>query len=29
MTFHDWRALIAAHDDRHLAQLQRALEGRS
>ncbi len=28
MTFADWVALIAAHDDKHLAQLQRALEGR-
>jgi len=29
MTFGDWIALIAAHDDKHLAQLRRALEGRS
>jgi hypothetical protein len=29
MTFADWAALIAAHDDRHLDQLRRALEGRS
>jgi hypothetical protein len=28
MTFADWVALIAAHDDKHLAQLLRALEGR-
>jgi hypothetical protein len=28
MTFADWVALIAAHDDRHLAQLRRALDGR-
>jgi hypothetical protein len=28
MTFADWAALIAAHDDKHLAQLRRALEGR-
>jgi hypothetical protein len=28
MTFADWVALIAAHDDKHLAQLRRALEGR-
>jgi hypothetical protein len=27
MTFGDWVALIAAHDDKHLAQLGRALEG--
>ena len=27
MTFDDWIALIAAHDDRHLAQLARALAG--
>jgi hypothetical protein len=27
MTFADWVALIAAHDDKHLAQLRRALEG--
>ncbi len=29
MTFEDWVALIAAHDDTHLDQLKRALEGRS
>jgi hypothetical protein len=29
MTFGDWIALMAAHDDKHLAQLLRALEGRS
>jgi len=28
MTFADWVALMAAHDDKHLAQLRRALEGR-
>lgn len=28
MTFADWVALVAAHDDKHLAQLVRALEGR-
>ena len=28
MTVADWIALIAAHDDKHLAQLRRALEGR-
>jgi hypothetical protein len=28
MTFADWVALIAAHDDKHLAQLRHALEGR-
>ena len=27
MTFADWVALIAAHDDKHLAQLRRALAG--
>jgi len=27
MTYGDWTALIAAHDDAHLAQLQRALQG--
>jgi DinB superfamily len=27
MTFADWVALIAAHDDKHLAQLRRALQG--
>ena len=29
MTFSDWVALIAAHDDNHLNQLQRALAGRA
>ena len=29
MTFSDWVALIAAHDDNHLNQLKRALEGRA
>ena len=29
MTFEDWVALIAAHDDNHLDQLTRALQGRS
>jgi len=28
MTFADWVALVAAHDDKHFAQLKRALEGR-
>jgi DinB superfamily len=28
MTFADWAALIAAHDDKHLEQLRRAIEGR-
>jgi hypothetical protein len=28
MTFEDWVALIAAHDDNHLDQLRRALQGR-
>ena len=28
MTFEDWVALIAAHDDIHSDQLRRALEGR-
>ena len=28
MTFSDWVALMAAHDDKHILQLQRALEGR-
>ena len=28
MTFEDWVALVAAHDDNHLDQLRRALEGR-
>jgi hypothetical protein len=28
MTFADWVALIAAHDDKHVAQLKRAFEGR-
>lgn len=27
MTFADWAALISAHDDKHLAQLRRALDG--
>jgi len=27
MTFDDWTALMAAHDDKHLAQLLRALDG--
>lgn len=27
MDFEDWTALMAAHDDKHLAQLQRALRG--
>ena len=29
MTFADWVALVAAHDDKHLDQLRRALEGRA
>ena len=29
MTFDDWVALIAEHDDEHFNQLTRALEGRS
>ena len=29
MTFADWVALVAAHDDKHLNQLRRALEGRA
>jgi hypothetical protein len=29
MTFEDWVALMAEHDDEHLDQLKRALEGRS
>jgi len=29
MTFDDWVALIAEHDDEHLDQLRRALEGRA
>ena len=29
MTFVDWAALMAAHDDKHLDQLKRALEGRA
>ena len=29
MTFDDWVTLIAAHDDNHLSQLERALEGRT
>jgi DinB superfamily len=28
MTFADWVALIAAHDDKHLDQLQRAIKGK-
>jgi hypothetical protein len=28
MTFEDWIALVAAHDDKHLAQLLRALDGK-
>jgi len=28
VTYGDWVALMAAHDDNHLSQLQRALEGR-
>jgi hypothetical protein len=28
MTFDDWTALMAAHDDKHLAQLFRALDGK-
>jgi DinB superfamily len=28
MTFDDWTSLMAAHDDTHLAQLLRALEGK-
>lgn len=27
LTFGDWTALLAAHDDNHLSQLKRALEG--
>lgn len=29
LTFADWTALLAGHDDNHLSQLQRALEGRA
>ena len=29
MTFADWAALMAAHDDKHQDQLERALEGRA
>jgi hypothetical protein len=29
MTFEDWVALIAAHDDKHLDQLRRAVDGRA
>lgn len=29
LTFGDWTAGMAAHDDNHLAQLTRALEGRA
>ena len=28
LTFGDWAALLAAHDDNHLAQIQRALAGK-
>jgi uncharacterized damage-inducible protein DinB len=28
MTYDDWLALVAAHDDKHLEQLERALAGR-
>jgi DinB superfamily len=28
MTFADWVALVAAHDDKHLDQLKRAVDGR-
>jgi len=28
MTFDDWVTLIATHDDNHLSQLERALDGR-
>jgi hypothetical protein len=28
LTYADWAAIIAGHDDNHLAQLQRALDGR-
>lgn len=28
MTFGDWAALLAGHDDKHIDQLKRALEGR-
>jgi len=27
MTYGDWVALMAAHDDNHLSQLQRSLKG--
>lgn len=29
VTYRDWTAGIAGHDDGHLAQLQRALDGRA
>ena len=29
MTFGDWTALMAGHDDNHLDQLTRALDGRA
>jgi hypothetical protein len=29
MTYADWVALVAAHDDKHVDQLVRALAGRS
>jgi len=29
MTIADWVALVAAHDDKHLGQIRRALEGRA
>jgi hypothetical protein len=29
LTYGDWAALMAGHDDNHLAQLRRALEGRA
>jgi hypothetical protein len=29
LTFHDWVSALAGHDDTHLAQLQRALDGRA
>jgi hypothetical protein len=29
VTYSDWVALMAAHDDNHLDQLKRALEGRA
>jgi hypothetical protein len=27
MTFEDWTALVAAHDEKHLAKLERAFRG--